>query len=173
MQVEFRRMTDGDLPMLHGWLNDPDVAPWWPSEQITWDGLVEHHASKNSEEQYIVVLDGRDAGWMQTYPLDIDAGYQEACASVGVAADAGGVDYLLAAPADRGRGIGPVVIRRFVDDVVFGRHPWPQACAGPETVNRRSWRALEKAGFRFAGEIDVGGEVEHLMVIDRTVPLHG
>lgn len=101
MGVTFRRLTDDDLPMLHGWL--------------------------------------------QTYPLAVDD------------------------PAERGRGLGPVIIRTFVDDIVFGRHPWPQACAGPHPDNRASWRALEKVGFRLAGLIDTEEGRERLMVIDHTI----
>lgn len=171
MRIGFRRFTGADLPRFHRWLQDPEVGRWWPPAERTWEGVVEHYGEKNTEEQYVVLLDGAAAGWIQTYPLDVDAPYQAACTSVGVAPDAGGLDYLLGDPALRGRGFGPLVIDAFVVEVVFGAHAWPQVCAGPDPANRRSWRALEKAGFRFAGLIDTDEGPEHLMVRDRSPSL--
>ena len=56
------------------------------------------------------------------------------------------------------------MIRAFVDEVVFGMHPgWSQACAAPDAGNAASWRALEKAGFRFVGLAGTG----KVMVLDR------
>ncbi len=47
------------------------------------------------------------------------------------------------------------MIRSFVDQVVFLRHPaWSQVGASPVAANVASWRALEKAGFTFAGEFE-------------------
>lgn len=169
MGVSFRRLVDDDLPMLHRWLNEPGTAQWWEDDELTWDGVVEHYSSKVEEEQYVSLVDDRPVGWIQTYPLAVDEAYQAACVAVGVLPDAGGLDYLIADPADRGRGLGPTIIRTFVDEIVFGRHPWPQVCAGPHPDNRASWRALEKVGFRLAGVIDTEEGPERLMVIDRTI----
>jgi aminoglycoside 6'-N-acetyltransferase len=173
VDVGFRRLVDDDLPLLYRWLNEPGTARWWPAGERTWAGVLEHYSSKVKEEQYIAFVDGRPAGWIQTYPLAIDDDYQAACVGVGVVPEAGGLDYLLGEAAHRGRGLGPTLIRRFVDEIVFGRHPWPQVCAGPDPENRASWRALEKAGFRLAGLIETNEGPERLMVIDRSVGDHG
>jgi RimJ/RimL family protein N-acetyltransferase len=166
--VTFRRLVDADLPMLHGWINEPGTAPWWPDRERTWDGVVEHYGEQVTDvEQYVIVLDGEPAGWIQTYALADDEAYQAACVGVGVDPAAGGIDYLLGDPAHRGHGIGPAVIDAFVTEVVFAGHDWPQVCAGPDPANRASWRALEKAGFRVAGLIDTDDGPERLMVRDR------
>ena len=174
MDISFRRLEVDDLPLLHRWLNDPDVARWWEDEDLSFEAVVKKYTPRidniEHSEQWVAVVDGRDAGWLQTYALTDWPEYAEACWAVGVARDAGGFDYLLGEAADRGRGVGPVVIRAFLDQVVFGLHPWPQACAGPHPDNRRSWRALEKVGCRFAAMIDTEDGPERLMVIDRTIP---
>jgi ubiquinone/menaquinone biosynthesis C-methylase UbiE len=60
------------------------------------------------------------------------------------------------------------MIRAFVADIVFGLHPeWTQACAAPHAENIASWRALEKAGFRFAGIVGGKDGPGRLMVADR------
>lgn len=172
----FRRLAESDLPLLHTWLNEPGVAPWWTSDDLSWEGVVDEHTkSIRGEEpldEYIADLDGRPFGWIQTYAIDDDPEYAEAIAAVGCpTAGLAGVDYTIGDPADRGRGLGARMVRAFLDAVVFGEHPeWERACAGPDPANRRSIRVLEKAGFRFAGDIDTCDGPEHLMVIDRTIP---
>jgi RimJ/RimL family protein N-acetyltransferase len=54
---------------------------------------------------------------------------------------------------------------------VFGLHPeWTQACAAPYTANTASWRALEKAGFRFAGIVeDKDGPCRLIALLSKTV----
>jgi aminoglycoside 6'-N-acetyltransferase len=172
----FRSLTESDLPLLHRWLNEPGVAPWWSSEDLSFEGVVEEHTkSIRGEEpldEYIVDLDGRPFGWIQTYAVADDPDYAEVIAAIGVAVDGlAGVDYSIGDPNNRGRGLGVRMIGAFLDEVVFGEHPtWVRACAGPDPANGRSVRVLEKAGFRFAGDIVTEDGPEHLMVIDRTIP---
>jgi aminoglycoside 6'-N-acetyltransferase len=171
----FRPLTEGDLRLLHAWLNEPGVAPWWTSEDLSWEGVLEEHTkSIRGEEpldEYIAWFGGRPVGWIQTYAIDDDPDYAEVIAATGLPTDGlAGVDYLLGDPADRGRGLGARMIRAFLDEVVFGEHPaWTSACAGPDPANQRSVRVLEKAGFRFVGDIVSCDGPEHLMVIDRTI----
>ncbi|CAN5834262.1 hypothetical protein BH23ACT12_BH23ACT12_10000 [soil metagenome] len=87
---------------------------------------------------------------------------------LGIDQAAAGIDYLVADPESRGKGLGPEMIRSFVTDIVFGLHPdWTQAAAAPLEANRASWRALEKAGFRHVATH--GGPLGpcKLMVMDR------
>ena len=91
----------------------------------------------------------------------------EACASVGFDPAGGAIDYLVRAE-DRDRGLGPTILRAFTDEVALGQHPgWPAVCSGPEPDNVRSWRALEKAGFTYLGDIVTEDGPEHLMARDR------
>ena len=167
MRFIFRRLTDDDLPMLHEWLNEPGIVEWWEGDDVSWDGVVRDYGSQNNEpvEHWIAVLDGREVGWLDCYGMTDSPEEAEGWASCGMEPDAAGLDYLVADPADRGRGTGSSMIRAFVEEVVFGLHPsWSQACAAPELRNEASWRALEKAGFRRAGVVN-GGQ---LMILDRS-----
>lgn len=176
MDVEFRPLTDDDLPLLHRWLNDPGVVRWWEGDDVTWEGVVGDYgvaarAAEPATEHWIAVVDGRDVGWIQCYPAADDPDESGAWFAVGVDRGAAGIDYLIGAPADRGRGVGTAIIRAFVAEVVFGRHPaWTQACAGPYEANVASWRALEKAGFRFVALVGRGDDPDgpvRVMVADR------
>lgn len=172
MDVTFRRLTDDDLPLLHGWLNEPGVVRWWEGDDVSWPAVVRDYGTVNPDrtEHWIAVVDGRDVGWIQCYAAADDPGDAEVQQwwAHGVDRTAAGIDYLVADPAARGSGIGSAMIRAFVRDVVFGRHPaWTQACASPYVANTASWRALEKAGFRHVADFDDDDGPCRIMVADR------
>ena len=173
MSLTFRRLSDDDLPMLHRWLNDPAVVRWWEGEDVSWEAVERAYgADDEPTEHWIALLDGRPLGWIQCYAWADDADGDETKAhwAVGVDRTAGGIDYLLGDVGDRGRGLGAMMIRAFVEDVVFPNHPeWSQVSAGPFVANEASWRALAKAGFRPLADYD-GGDDDgpcRVMVVDR------
>jgi hypothetical protein len=43
--IEFRALTDADLPLLHRWLNEPGVVQWWEGEDVTWEAVVRSSVS--------------------------------------------------------------------------------------------------------------------------------
>lgn len=168
--VTFRRLTADDLPMLHGWLNEPGVVRWWEGDDVSWEGVVRDYGSGNgdSTEHWIATLGGRDIGWIQCYAVADSPDEAAVWKQHGIESTAAGIDYLIADPDSRGRGLGSAMIRAFVDEVVFGGHPeWTQACAAPYQANVASWRALAKAGFTLAGIVDDDNGPCRLMVRDR------
>jgi RimJ/RimL family protein N-acetyltransferase len=171
VDVTFRRLADDDLPALHRWLNDPAVVLWWEGDDVSWEAVVRDYGSTSPEhvEHWIASVGGRDVGWIQCYAAADEPDESDQWWALGVDRMAAGIDYLIGDPGDRGRGLGSAMIRAFVADVVFCLHPqWSQACASPYAENTASWRALEKAGFRFAGIIEDEDGPCRLMVADRT-----
>ena len=169
--ITFRPLADDDLPMLHGWLNEPGVVAWWEGDDVSWDAVVEDYGtpSTDSREQWIAEADGEPVGWIQCYAVEDEPDETVAWLEFRVGPPhSAGIDYLVGDPSGRGRGAGSAMITAFVDDVVFARHPdWTRACAGPFEANVASWRALEKAGFRHVGTIDDEQGPCKLMVRDR------
>ena len=154
--ITFRRLHDDDLPLLHRWLNEPGVVRWWEGEDVSWDAVVGDYGSASTDptEYYIASSDGRDFGWIQCYATTSyeDEDEVQHWRRLGIPEAAGGIDYLVGEPGERGKGLGTAMIRAFVRDVVIARHPdWTPICASPVSANVASWRALEKAGFRHAG----------------------
>jgi len=126
-------------------------------------------ANEDPAEHWLALLDGEPIGWIQCYAW-VDGDEEEANAhfAAGVERTAAGIDYLVGEPSVRGKGVGTELIRTFVHDVVFPRHPgWTQASAGPFVANEASWRALERAGFRQLGDYPTDDGPCRVMVIDR------
>lgn len=170
MTVAFRRLTEGDLPLLHEWLQREHVQFWW-RERESYDAVVRRYLpaieGRDPTDLYLILADDRPVGFIQTY-LVSDHSYYERLVEVeeGVA----GVDLFLADPELTGQGLGSTVIAQFVREVVFAV-PKTHACiADPDAANHASLRAFEKAGFvRVRDFVDPSDEnrLHTLIRIDR------
>jgi aminoglycoside 6'-N-acetyltransferase len=103
-------------------------------------------------EAFIVELDGRAIGFVQRYLLD---DYPDWSTAVGVQR-AAGIDYLIGVAALTGVGLGPVIVDAFTTSTFERYGEIDHVAVAVQQTNRRSWRALEKAGYEqvFAGEIE-------------------
>lgn len=156
--IEFRSITEGDTAQLQNWLRREHVAEWWRNEDAT-TYLAQPH------EHFLIVLDGRPVGMIQTYLV---ADYPDWQAVVGDDPGLAGVDLFIGEEDLTGLGVGPQVLTAFTNDVVFA-DPSVVACiATVEEENRRSWHAFEKAGFRHVRDVEEDGRPHRLMRLDRS-----
>jgi aminoglycoside 6'-N-acetyltransferase len=155
-------MREDDLPLLHDWLRRPHVRRWW-RDTDTLEQTRAHYgpALRNEEptDHYVIVVDGRDAGMIQTYSA---ADFPEWGAFVDDPEGVAGVDILIGEEELIGRGLGPKVLESFV-----GEHASVSAFAATvEEGNHRSWRAFEKAGFQHVRDVEEDGKRHRLMRLD-------
>jgi len=138
--MEFRPLTQGDLPMIATWLARPHVAEWWNGPLDVDPGL----------RQFIAVLDGEPIGYVQSYQaVDCHAdGWWLDVSDPGVH----GIDQFLAAASHLGRGIGTRMVRAFVAKL-FDDPAVTRVQVDPSPSNGRAIRCYEKAGFRRVREI--------------------
>jgi aminoglycoside 6'-N-acetyltransferase len=157
--LSFRPVQRDDFGLLSLWFSRPHVEPWW-REEYDLDSVERHYGpgvdGKDPIELLIVEQDGEPVGFVQLYLLDDNPDWKRALAPAGQYDNAAGIDYLIGEEAAIGLGLGP----RIIDDLVeraWQEHPGvEQVVVDVQQANRRSWRALEKAGFQrvWAGEID-------------------
>lgn len=177
LRFTFRQVETADLPMLHGWLNEPGVVRWWEGDDVSWTGVVSTYGpdrADQSTQHWIASLDDEPVGWICCWPVNEPDAAEETAPwfPLGVDTAAAGIDYLVAAPERRGQGVGSAMIRAFTFRVVFGSHcHFTQAAASPYTANEASCRALAKAGFTFVGSISYPDDEDEgpcsLMVMDK------
>ena len=135
--IEFRPLAESDLPQLRTWLAREHVALWWREP-------VERELAQELEGRYVILVDSREVGMIQTYD--------------------GEVDLLIGEEDLIGRGLGPDILSKFVTEIVETDF----AFALVEEGNRRSWRAFEKAGFRHVRDVEEDGLPHRLMRLDRS-----
>src|SRR6185312_9911221 len=66
--IEFRPLAEEDLPLIERWLGEEHVARWW-REPVAKE-IAEFRAGiegRDPTDHYLVVLDGRPVGMVQTY----------------------------------------------------------------------------------------------------------
>ena len=154
--IEFRPLDEADLPRLRVWLEREHVRRWWREP-------VEDELREDRDGRFVIVVDGRDAGMIQTYLV---ADEPEWGAIVGVEPGLAGVDLLIGEEELTGRGLGSQVLAQFARDVVFARPGTRALVATVEEPNRRSWRAFEKAGFHHVRDVVEDGLPHRLMRLD-------
>ncbi|HVH51842.1 MAG TPA: GNAT family N-acetyltransferase [Gaiellaceae bacterium] len=155
--IEFRPIAEADVAQLQEWLRREHVARWWRDEDAT-TYLAQPH------EHFLIVLEGRPVGMIQTYRVD---DYPEWKAIVGDEPGLAGVDLFIGEEGLTGRGLGSQVLAVFAAEIVFA-DPEILACvATVEEPNRRSWRAFEEAGFRHVRDVEEEGLPHRLMRLDR------
>jgi aminoglycoside 6'-N-acetyltransferase len=154
--LSWRLLIAGDLPMLAEWLREPQVARWWNHETTLEAVERDFGASTRGEEpgeDLLVLLDGRPIGLLQRsaicdYPQDLT----KFSAVIEVPVGAVELDYLIADPALRGRGLGSRMIAAAVEDTWNSYSDAPAVLVAVVAANVASWRALEKAGLKRVAE---------------------
>jgi ribosomal protein S18 acetylase RimI-like enzyme len=171
VEIGFRCLAEEDLPALFGWLARAHVVKGYGDAPGTYAEMLARFGPRTSEgnpvRAFVVTLDGRDAGYAQTYAVEDFPEYAE---SGGIERGVAGVDLFLADAASLGQGLGSRVIRRFVDDVVFRTHGATACVADPAESNAAALGAFAKAGFRRARRITpAGSEPRWLMRRDNSL----
>lgn len=147
--IRFRRLDLDDLPLLYDWLGRPHVRKWYAPEPGSFAEIVAKYGPRTDEDNvvkaFIVVVGDSDLGYIQTYPIEDFPDYEAL-----LHAEKGtlGLDLFIADELETRRGLGPRIVRRFVDELVFGTYGAAACVAGPLEGDLASIRAFEKAGFR-------------------------
>jgi aminoglycoside 6'-N-acetyltransferase len=163
--IEFRPLREDDLPLLRDWLEREHVRRWWRDDLE--ESLREYERALEGldpSDHYLIIQDDRPVGMVETYLV---ADHPEWEAIVQVGEGVAGVDLLIGEEELTGRGLGPEVLQAFASEVVFAA-PDTRACvAAVDEANRRSWRAFEKAGFRYVRDVVEDGRPHRLLRLDR------
>jgi acetyl CoA:N6-hydroxylysine acetyl transferase len=153
-----------DLELLHGWMNDPEVARFWglavpPSDLAAYlEGVrTSAHASPA-----IGCLDGVPMSYWELYRADLDPLARHYAA---LPNDAG--LHLLLNSEHRGKGLGATLIELVSSSALAADARAMRVVAEPDVRNRPSIRAFERAGFRRQRDLDLPGKRAALMVRQR------
>lgn len=125
--ITFRPLTEADLPLLHEWLNNPDVARWYGlgienTTYPTLEQVIENYTPRIGGQLptfgYIIEADGRPVGHIQAYRI---GDYPIYARSLDYDDDAWGIDLFVGEDDVRGGGFGTRAVDRFVETEIFSR----------------------------------------------------
>ncbi|MEU0214150.1 GNAT family N-acetyltransferase [Streptomyces sp. NPDC006265] len=157
-----------DLPLINRWMNDPAAAAFWElagPQEVTLDHLQAQLAGDGRSVPCIGVLDGVPMSYWEIYRADLDPlarHYPARPHDTGIHLLVGGI-------ADRGRGLGGLLLRAVADLVLAQRPSCTRVVAEPDIRNTPSVAAFLTAGFRFSAEVDLPDKRAALMVRDRSL----
>lgn len=172
MRLAFRALGAEDLQQVFLWLLKPHVAKWYAKEPSSFMEVVAKYGPRTEEgnavQAFVVALDDADIGYIQTYALDVFPDY---AAQLGASPGDAGLDLFIGEERCLGRGLGPRIVRRFVDEVVLARNGARACVAGPSEGNLGAIRAFEKAGFRRWKTVSAEGkEAECVLRLEGDAP---
>ncbi len=159
VEYSFRPLTGKDMPLLARWLAEPHMTAWWGDAAAALEEIREHMDSI-SVEPFIVELDGRPIGYIQSYDPHLEDDHPYADQPFGTL----GIDVSIGVPELLGKGHGSAIVRQFAE--MLFEEGTPRVIIDPNPSNLRAIRAYEKAGFRQLGRrTSIYGEAM-LMVLD-------
>ncbi|QKW09602.1 acetyltransferase [Streptomyces sp. NA04227] len=155
-----------DLALLARWMNDPAVDEFWTlagPEQRTAEHLRPQLEGDGRSVPCLGVLDDVPMSYWEIYRADLDPLARHYPARPHDT----GVHLLIGEVADRGHGVGRVLLRAVADLVLGHRPDCRRVVAEPDLRNTPSVSAFLGAGFRLAAELDLPDKRAALMLRDR------
>jgi aminoglycoside 6'-N-acetyltransferase len=137
----FRPVTKTDLPLLARWLAEPHVAKWWDDSVDEALKSIEGHIDSISVEPFIVELNGKPIGYIQSYDPHLEDGHPYQDQPTGTL----GIDQFIGVPELIGKGHGPRLIEAFVE--LLFEEGAIRVIIDPDPANAAAIRAYEKARF--------------------------
>ncbi|OQM76552.1 GNAT family N-acetyltransferase [Pseudaminobacter manganicus] len=148
------------MKLLARWLAEPHVATWWGDK----DGELETiagHVDSISVEPFIVELDGRPLGYIQSYDPHLEEGGNTyADQPFGTL----GIDQFIGEPDLIGKGHGTRLLSDFV--AMLLEEGALRVIVDPDPANAAAIRCYEKVGFRPIGRRQTEQGEVCLMAID-------
>jgi RimJ/RimL family protein N-acetyltransferase len=176
-KLHFRKVQATDFPLIHQWLNTSYVAQWWSPEPVSLEKVSEAYRAylegSDPIQPFLIMYENLPIGQIQTYKL---RDYPEWHHIVAPTEESAGVDIFIGHPDYIDRGLGNIILRKFIGEVVFAQQDIEGCIIDPDPANKRAIRSYEKAGFRY-WKTTLGGEtpdtVSYIMRLSKAEFLAG
>ena len=133
---EFKKIAEEDIPLLHTWLKRPHVSEFWkeqaPVDLATFRKKFAGKMSDEKADPYLVVLQGKPIGYIQTHALG-DKTF--------------GIEQFIGVEEFVNKGLGSMFVKEFTDQLLLKKDV-QRIISDPSVLNLRAQKAYEKAGFK-------------------------
>lgn len=168
-QFHFKPLTEGDFPLLHRWMNQPEVIRWYSKKNWTLEEVQQKYRPYVRGEKpirsFIAFYREHPIGYIQGYRIRDFPDYFE---KMPMKEDAGGFDLYIGEESFLHKGLGSGMIDQFVTEILFADQEVTSCLIDPDPDNRIAIRAYEKAGFQYIKRIQKkNGEWAYIMGRER------
>ncbi|MFG0214965.1 GNAT family N-acetyltransferase [Brevibacillus porteri] len=170
--IGFRRLSLEDMPNMHKWLTtDSEVKRTWGyAHQGTYEEVISEFVGNVSGEEltepYLILYGDTPIGYIQTFKWADYPGYDQYVDLT----DAASLDLFIGEEVYRNKGLGTVILSRFLREYVFADPHVARCIINPEVNNSAAIQLYEKLGFHIIGTFqDIPSEPGpvHFMSIER------
>lgn len=132
----FKKISADDIPLIHSWLAKPHVREFWSENTISdleaFRKKVEGKIKDSGVNPFLVVLQGKPIGYIQSYAVD---------------SKTFGIDQFIGVEEFVNKGLGSMFVKEFTDELLKSKKI-SRIVTDPSVLNFRAVKALEKAGFK-------------------------
>ncbi len=172
-KISFNKLEEADLLLIHKWLNFPEVAKWvkWDDKDYPSLDFVRRHwmpriRGSDLTKCYIALYSQNPAAFVQSALISDDPGYEK---TFKLGYDAAAIDIFIGEQEYIHQGLGSLIIKAFLKDVVFKVYSIDVCTIDPDPANKIAIRAYEKAGFHYIKTVwnPIGKVWAYIMGINR------
>jgi aminoglycoside 6'-N-acetyltransferase len=168
--IHFKTLDEDDFQLLFKWMNLDFVSRWYDKRKFIYDDVEREYSMRLKEdtpiESFMVYYGETPIGYVHDFRV---YDYPEYALEVLVERETYAMDMFIGDREYIGRGLGPAIIRKFLNEVVFQKEDCNICIVGLEKDNHAAIRAYEKVGFTYLKTIQSVGspEPEYIMQIHK------
>lgn len=151
----FKKLSHEDIPLVHSWVSRPHVREFWPDSGLedfeTFKKKYEGKIVSEKMNSYIVMLQGKPIGYIQSYPIN-DKTF--------------GIDQFIGVEEFVNKGLGSMFVKQFTDELLLTKNI-SKIVTDPSVLNLRAQKAYEKAGFK--KKVAMPGEDGDVMIMEKKI----
>lgn len=166
-KITFRILEEKDLCVIWDWLQKDHVSEWYHSEptfELQKRKLLENINGIKPTKAFVVQFDVTAIGYIQFYSID---GYPEYQKEIGCYDDACGIDMFIGEKDYCYKGIGSLMIMKFLSEIAFPQSKNTICIVGPDPENLSAIKAYSKVGFEYMKTVSTLEGKEYLMKISK------
>ena len=172
-KITFGPLRENDLSLIHRWLNTPHVSQWYsifgisnPSRNEVERKYMPRIRGTDPVDCYLILHDDIAIGMVQSYKID---DFPEEKTNFDLDQSCAGIDIFIGEENYIHRGLGSLIVSRFLRDIVFTKYNVDCCIVDPHANNEIAIKAYNKAGFKYLKTVwyKKEGQQEHILRIYR------
>jgi RimJ/RimL family protein N-acetyltransferase len=149
-KISFNPLSLDDLPLLYKWLLYSHVSKWWYHGKQTFSDIEKKYIPRIKgvapTSCFLILYDGTPIGQIQMYKINDYPLYKQV---IQIDENAAGLDLFIGEKDYMHKGLGSIIISKFLKEFVFAQLVVESCIMGPHPSNIPAIKAYEKAGFKY------------------------